>query len=151
MGGGGVTAYRCKIYILLNILGISAKYICFDDTFGYQEITNITLTGVNNKINITIPLGQNGTHTFIHNRTTVYANKTSIYLNITHITLSSFCNNGSGEYILQSEESVFTTCTFVYVYTNCDRSSVQMGLSQSCRLDYVISICLVIITLIEFI
>lgn len=140
-------------FILLKILVISARnYICFEDPIGYQDKTNITLTGLNNRINITLPLGQHGTHTLIHNRTIEYTNIThSIYLNTTHITLSILCTNSSGEYILQSEEDSYTTCTFVDIYTNCDRPPVQMDLSKSCCLDYVISMCLVIITLVEFI
>nr|AYF58528.1 glycoprotein vIgFam12 [Elephant endotheliotropic herpesvirus 1A] len=150
MGGG--TLYVGVNFVLVKILVISAKnYICFQDLAGYQERTNVTLTGVNDQINITLPLGQNGTHKLIHNRTIEYTNTThSIYLNTTHITLSNFCTNGSGQYILQSEEDIYTTCTFVDIYTNCDRPPVRMDLSKSCRLDYVISTCLVLITLVEF-
>nr|AYF58459.1 glycoprotein vIgFam6 [Elephant endotheliotropic herpesvirus 1A] len=153
--GGGRRKECCITFLILNILGIYAnRYPCKEDDERYEHSKNITLNTINNKVTITLPLEQNGTHTLIHNDTIIY---TSVDYTVdpykAHITLSLMCKNSSCKYMLQSEDDKYVSCQLFYIHTNCTHVSKNSALltwiANSCPICYTIPTWVVIVNLIK--
>ncbi|UEH20441.1 glycoprotein E49 [Elephant endotheliotropic herpesvirus 2] len=127
MGGGLKLICALYCYMCFNVI-FSDKDFCQHDDDLETKSKNLTITGLADKINITLPLEINGTHILKHNNTKIENTTSNIYINGTHIILDTSCsNNGSGKYLLQSnnDNDMQFSCQLFNVSITCFSSYVN--------------------------
>nr|AYF58467.1 membrane glycoprotein E64 [Elephant endotheliotropic herpesvirus 1B] len=137
IGGGSLHSLQLGIYTCGKIVFIislcAAKNYCKEDDDG--EIKNLTVTGSEGHVNITLQLEDTGSHTLlIHNDSTIYPSSKlfNVKINKTHLILSTSCSTASGKYLLQiSNGSLDVSCQHFYVISNCTFSIMSTYTAQS--------------------